>query len=90
MQFTNESSSPPYPTPVLREDGCAGSTAVCPDRDAVKSFLELYRAEVMPVGLLSRRLEEVRAQLAHYGRYRQTTEEMAYGAKLAWRNNADA
>ena len=86
MQFTNGSSLP-HGTPVLREDGYARSTAVCPDWDTVKSFLELYWTEVMPMGRLSQRLEEVRAELADSGTYRQTTEEMAYGAKLAWRNN---
>ena len=86
MQFT-DGIFLPQATPLCREDDYARSTAVCPDWDTVKSFLELYWAEVMPLGRLSRRLEEVRAELAHYGTYRQTTEEMAYGAKLAWRNN---
>ena len=63
------------------------STPACPDWDVVKRFLELYWAEAVPTGQLARRLEEVRAELAHYGTYRQTTEEIAYGAKLAWRNN---
>ena len=86
MQFT-DGNSLPQATPVLREDGYARSTAVCPDWDTVKSFLELYWTEVMPMGRLSQRLEEVRAELADSGTYLQTTEEMAYGAKLAWRNN---
>ena len=86
MQFT-DGSSLPHATPVLREDGYARSPAVCPDWDTVKSFLELYWTEVMPMGRLSLRPEEVRAELADSGTYRQTTEEMAYGAKLAWRNN---
>ena len=86
MQLT-DGSSRPNATAILRENGYARSTAVCPDWGAVKSFLELYWAEVMPAGQLSRRLEEVRGDLAHYGTYRQTTEELAYGAKLAWRNN---
>jgi nitric-oxide synthase len=86
MQFTDGSFGP-YATPVLGEESYAASTTASPDWDAVRSFLELYWAEVVPTGRLSRRLEEVRAELAHYGTYRQTTEEMAYGAKLAWRNN---
>ena len=86
MQFTDRSPLP-HATPVFREDGHARSAAACPDWDTVKGFLELYWAEVVPKGRLSLRLEEVRAELAHYGTYRQTTEEVAYGAKLAWRNN---
>jgi nitric-oxide synthase, bacterial len=86
MQYTDRSSLA-HPTPVFREDGHAQSTAGSPGWDTVKSFLELYWAEVVPKGRLSVRLEEVRAELAHYGTYRQTPEEVAYGAKLAWRNN---
>lgn len=85
-QFT-DGSYRPYATAVLGEERYAGSTTAGPDWDAITSLLELYWAEAVPTGRLSRRLEEVRAQLAHYGTYRQTTEELAYGAKLAWRNN---
>ena len=79
MQYTDRSSLA-HPTPVFREDGHAQSTAGSPGWDTVKSFLELYWAEVVPNGRLSVRLEEVRAELAHYGTYRQTPEEVAYGA----------
>jgi nitric-oxide synthase, bacterial len=86
MQFT-DSTFRRYATPVLGQESHAVSTTAGPDWDVVKSFLELYWAEAMPTGQLARRLEAVRAELAHYGTYRQTTEEIAYGAKLAWRNN---
>ncbi len=86
MQFT-DSTYRRYATPVFGQKSYAASTTACPDWDAVRSFLELYWAEVAPPGRLSRRLEEVRAELANYGTYRQTTEELSYGAKLAWRNN---
>ena len=86
MQFT-DGSFLSHGTPVFGEHGYARSAAGCPDWDMVKSFLELYGAEVTPTGPLSLRLEEVRAELAHSGTYRQRTEEMAYGAKVAWRNS---
>lgn len=86
MQFTDRTFRH-YATSVVGQQGSATSATICPDWDAVRSFLELYWAEAAPTGRLSRRLEEVRAQLAHYGTYQQTTDEMAYGAKLAWRNN---
>ncbi|HEY2422598.1 MAG TPA: nitric oxide synthase oxygenase, partial [Chthoniobacterales bacterium] len=86
MQFT-DSTFRPYATSVVGQQGSARSATACPDWDAARSFLALYWAEVAPTGRLSRRIEEVRAELAHYGTYRQTTDEIAYGAKLAWRNN---
>jgi len=86
MQFTDRTYRR-YATSVIGQERDVASSAVCPDWDTVRSFLELYWAEAAPTGRLSGRLDEVRAELAHYGTYRQTTEEIAYGAKLAWRNN---
>ncbi len=86
MQFS-ETTFRRYATPVAGQESYPASTTASINWDAVRNFLELYWAEATPAGLLSRRLEEVRAELAHYGTYRQTTDEIAYGAKLAWRNN---
>ena len=55
MQFT-DSGYRRYATPVFGQESYAASTTACPDWDAVRSFFELYWAEVAPPDRLSRRL----------------------------------
>ncbi|MGK5520342.1 nitric oxide synthase oxygenase [Micromonospora sp. URMC 107] len=49
-------------------------------------FLQLYHAERRLPGLIGR-IAEVREEIALTGTYRHTTEELAYGAKVAWRQS---
>ncbi|SCF19490.1 nitric-oxide synthase [Micromonospora mirobrigensis] len=51
-----------------------------------EEFLGLFHAERKLPGL-AQRLEEVGEEIALTGSYRHTREELAYGAKVAWRNS---
>lgn len=51
-----------------------------------EAFIRQYYEECQSDGL-SQRLEEVENQLLMTGSYTQTPEELAFGAKLAWRNS---
>lgn len=53
------------------------------------AFLELFYREVSPhSGERNARQREVRRDLARHGFYRHTPEELAFGARVAWRNHA--
>jgi len=53
-----------------------------------QEYLELCHYEQkLPEACLAKRLAEVRSQLEQKGTYWQTLEELAYGAKVAWRNS---
>ncbi|GAB7050362.1 nitric oxide synthase oxygenase [Catenuloplanes indicus] len=56
--------------------------------DAIEAeeFLRLCYAEDKRLGPVEQRLSSVRAQIAATGTYTQTFDEIAYGAKVAWRN----
>ena len=51
-----------------------------------EAFLEQLRSEWGERGCTQARLAEVRAQIAATGTYRHTTQELASGCKIAWRN----
>ncbi len=54
-----------------------------------KEFLEQFHSEeAKPEDLLQKRLEEVKREIASTGSWVHTEEELNYGVKLAWRNNA--
>ncbi|MDR7281041.1 nitric oxide synthase oxygenase [Catenuloplanes atrovinosus] len=56
--------------------------------DAIEAeeFLRLCYREDTRLGPVEPRLSVVRAQIAATGTYAQTADEVAYGAKVAWRN----
>ncbi|MBI1757646.1 MAG: nitric oxide synthase oxygenase [Actinobacteria bacterium] len=58
------------------------------DFAAAAQFLRLYHAEQPAMIDLRHRLGQVRAEIERTGSYRHTSEELAFGAKLAWRNAA--
>ena len=58
------------------------------DPAAAEKFLALYQAENPSVGPIGPRVEEVRAQIERYGTYAHTTDELAFGARAAWRNSS--
>jgi len=56
------------------------------DPAEAEDFLRLCYAENPRLGPVEPRLAIVRAQIAATGGYVHTTDELSYGAKLAWRN----
>jgi nitric-oxide synthase len=54
--------------------------------EQAQEFLQLYYSE-SNLGGLEKRLDEVQAEIMRSGTYRLTEEELAFGAKLAWRNS---
>lgn len=58
------------------------------DRAAAEEFLELFYSEIPEAGPMAPRVAAVRRDLDQTGTYWHTTEELAFGARLAWRNNA--
>jgi nitric-oxide synthase len=78
-----------------------GDNAVCTHRPALhpvrrrpvdlaeaEEFLALYHGEHPDAGPLQPRLAQVRAEVAATGSYRHTAAELAFGARVAWRNSA--
>ncbi|HEY2507909.1 MAG TPA: nitric oxide synthase oxygenase [Streptosporangiaceae bacterium] len=54
-----------------------------------ESFIQLFYAESRDAGgALSRRLAQVRSEIAATGTYRHTEAELTFGARVAWRNSA--
>jgi nitric-oxide synthase, bacterial len=69
-----------------------GRTAAAPAGGAADTaaqaaeFLGQLRAERGDSGPAPERLGQIRAELAATGSYEHTADELAWGAKLAWRN----
>jgi nitric-oxide synthase len=58
------------------------------DPAAAEEFLGLYHAECPNAGPIRPRVEQVRAQIERYGTYAHTADELAFGARAAWRNSS--
>ncbi len=58
------------------------------DLAEAQEFLELFHTEYPQAGPLRSRLAQVRAEVAVHGTYRHTSLELAFGARVAWRNAA--
>ncbi|GAA1155840.1 hypothetical protein GCM10009630_62250 [Kribbella jejuensis] len=56
-------------------------------RAAAKEFLELFHGENPEAGPLGPRLAAVMREIDATGTYWHTPEELAFGARVAWRNN---
>ncbi|WP_308250308.1 nitric oxide synthase oxygenase [Sphaerisporangium fuscum] len=52
-----------------------------------EKFLRLYYTENPSAGDLWRRLRQVTSEIATTGTYTHTADELAYGARVAWRNS---
>jgi len=74
--------SRPHPE---RSPGGADSELV---RVAAKEFLELFHAENPQAGWMGPRIAAVMREIDLTGTYWHTAEELAFGARVAWRNNA--
>ncbi|QZY30738.1 nitric oxide synthase oxygenase [Nocardioides coralli] len=51
-------------------------------------FIELFHAENPEAGPAGARIAEVTREIDRTGTYRHTPEELVFGARVAWRNNA--
>jgi nitric-oxide synthase len=58
------------------------------DRAEAAEFLELFHAENPHAGPVAPRIAEVMWEIDATGSYWHTPEELAFGARVAWRNNA--
>jgi nitric-oxide synthase len=58
------------------------------DLAEAEEFLRLYHEEHPAMGSVGPRLAQVRAEVAATGSYRHTRLELAFGARVAWRNSA--
>jgi nitric-oxide synthase len=58
------------------------------DPAAAEEFLRLYHAECPEAGPVQPRLDVVAAQIDRYGTYAHSAAELAFGARVAWRNSS--
>jgi nitric-oxide synthase len=58
------------------------------DLDEAEEFIRLFHAENPEAGPVDRRLAWVRGEILTTGTYQHTTAELAFGARVAWRNSA--
>ena len=58
------------------------------DRDAAVEFLELFHFENPQAGRVAPRIAAVMREIDMTGTYWHTPEELTFGARAAWRNNA--
>ena len=58
------------------------------DRAAAEEFVTQFHAENPQAGPAGPRLDAVRREIDLTGTYWHTPEELAFGARVAWRNNA--
>ncbi|MGH3369783.1 MAG: nitric oxide synthase oxygenase, partial [Nocardioidaceae bacterium] len=65
-----------------------GSADIEMDRAAAEEFLELFHAENPQAGPMGPRIAAVMREIDMTGTYWHTAEELAFGARAAWRNNA--
>ncbi|QWF84121.1 nitric oxide synthase oxygenase [Amycolatopsis sp. CA-230715] len=58
------------------------------DLAAAEEFIELFHAENPNAGSVRDRIAWVRAEIDETGTYQHTEDELAFGARVAWRNSA--
>jgi nitric-oxide synthase, bacterial len=58
------------------------------DLPAAEAFLRQHHSENPQAGPLEPRLRQVLDEIEQFGTYRHTSEELAYGARVAWRNSS--
>ncbi|MFE0687921.1 nitric oxide synthase oxygenase [Streptomyces xiamenensis] len=78
----------PAPTPA-REPARDTSPPAQADWDEAQDFIRLFYSEHPDQPLpLTLRLHQVREHIEHTGSYRHTTDELTFGARVAWRNSS--
>ncbi|WP_176955234.1 nitric oxide synthase oxygenase [Sinosporangium album] len=58
------------------------------DEGAAEEFIRLFHAENPSAGPVEHRLREVMSEISMTGTYTHTSEELTFGARVAWRNSA--
>ncbi|UBU15854.1 nitric oxide synthase oxygenase [Nonomuraea gerenzanensis] len=58
------------------------------DLREAERFIRLYHAENPAAGGLNARLRDIARDVARYGTYTHTYEELEFGARVAWRNSS--
>ena len=81
---TNAAVPAPRTCPVTH----APPTPSVVDPEAALEFLTRFHAEAEPSVPLARRIRRIREEIDATGTYAHTTEELEFGARLAWRNAA--
>jgi len=81
-------SAVPAPDLVAGPDVAAPAASGGVDLAEAEEFLRQYHDEHPASGPVGPRLARVRAEVAATGSYRHTPLELAFGARVAWRNNA--
>jgi nitric-oxide synthase len=67
------------------DDFCTAAEEVLP---AAERFLAMFYAENPGAGALADRMRHVCAEVEEYGTYRHTPAELAFAARVAWRNSS--
>lgn len=81
--------SPPSPrTPGIAEVPGTAATPGAVDPAEATEFVEQFHAENPTAGPARDRVAEVLDEIGRTGTYVHTTEELAFGARVAWRNSA--
>ncbi|MEU5695658.1 nitric oxide synthase oxygenase [Actinosynnema sp. NPDC020468] len=75
------------PVPLCPAEAIPTRTAAV-DLSEADEFLRLHHGEHPETGPVEHRLAEVHAEVAATGTYRHTPAELAFGARVAWRNSA--
>lgn len=75
------------PTPRQKGPTPAPRRAPECDLDEAAEFLELFHGEHPEAGPVRSRVAQVRAEVTMTGTYRHTPLELAFGARVAWRNS---
>src|ERR1051326_2393156 len=68
------------------DDGAPSADGELP-REAER-FIALFHAETPQAGPVGVRMRQVLAEVTTYGTYRHTPEELAFAARVAWRNSS--
>ena len=63
-------------------------SAHCQLLTAAERFITLFHAENPQAGAVGVRMRQVLAEVTTYGTYRHTPEELAFAARVAWRNSS--
>ncbi|MFE3068584.1 nitric oxide synthase oxygenase [Streptomyces sp. NPDC059247] len=77
-----------HPTPTAPAPGARAPRADLVDRAEAERFIRQYHREQPTAGSPEGRLREVLAEIGRTGTYTHTPEELAFGARVAWRNSA--
>ncbi|MBW0092187.1 nitric oxide synthase oxygenase [Pseudonocardia sp. KRD-184] len=75
----------PRTCPVSHASGLLEESALV---EAATTFLAQFHDETTPAQTLEGRLDEVRREIEDTGTYVHTTDELTFGARVAWRNAA--